>query len=252
MAGPLLGPFAAGGLIIVLVIFMLINREDMRNRLIALIGHGQLTATTHALEEASDRISRYLLMQLILNGAFGIAVSLGLLLIGVPYAPLWGFFAAVLRYIPYLGSWLSALLPIAMSLLVSDSWTQPILIAVLFLALELPINLFVEPWLYGRRTGVSEAALLVAVAFWAWLWGPVGLILASPLTACLVVLGKYVPALSFFNTLLGDRPVLDPPIRYYQRLLARDHDEAVEIAEEQSKNSSVEAVYDQVLVPALN
>lgn len=252
VAGPLLEPIANAGLVLVLMIFMLINREDLRDRVIALIGLVQLTETTRAFDDAGERISRYLLMQLLVNGGFGIAVMIGLLVIGVPYAPLWGFFAAVLRYIPYLGPWLAALLPIALSLLISRDWSTALMVIGLFGVLELTTNMAIEPMVYGRGIGVSQAALLVSVAFWTWFWGPVGLILASPLTVCLVVLGKHVPFLRFFETLLGDRPALDPPIRYYQRLLARDQDEAAELAEEQATAAPLEQVYEQLLLPALS
>jgi len=251
VAGPMLEPIANAGLVLVLMIFMLINREDLRDRVIALVGQVQLAETTRAFDDAGERISRYLLMQLIVNAGFGIAVMLGLLIIGVPYAPLWGFFAAVFRYIPYLGPWLAAVLPIALSLLISRDWSTALMVVGLFAGLELITNMVVEPLLYGRGIGVSQAALLVSVAFWTWFWGPVGLVLASPLTVCLVVLGKHVPFLRFFETLLGDRPALDPPIRYYQRLLAHDQDEAAELAEDQAGHAPLDHVYDQILMPAL-
>jgi len=251
VAGPMLEPLANAGLVLVLMIFMLINREDLRDRVIALVGQVQLAETTRAFDDAGERISRYLLMQLIVNAGFGVAVMLGLLLIGVPYAPLWGFFAALLRYIPYLGPWLAALLPIALSLLISRDWSTAIMVVALFAVLELITNMAVEPVMYGRGIGVSQAALLVSVAFWTWFWGPVGLVLASPLTVCLVVLGKHVPHLRFFETMLGDRPALEPPIRYYQRLLARDQDEAAELAEDQATRLTLAEVYDGILMPAL-
>ena len=249
---PLLEPIATAALVMVLVIFLLLRREDMRDRLIGLVGRGRLTLTTKALDEAGYRISRYLLMQLILNASFGLVVALGLFLIGVPYAFLWGFLAGVLRYIPYLGPWLAAILPLALAILVFRGWVAPIAVVGLFLVLEVINNLFLEPWLYGRNVGVSDAAAIVAVAFWTWLWGPIGLVLAFPLTVCLAVLGRYVPALKFFDTMLGDRPALDPHVGFYQRLLAHDEDEATEIAEESLKRSSLEEVYDDVLLPALS
>lgn len=230
--GPALAPFATAGLTLVLVIFMLFRREDLRDRLITLVGRRQLSVTTRALDEASERISRYLLLQLAVNTGFGVATTLGLWLIGIPYAPLWGFLAGVLRYIPYLGAWLAALLPIGMSILVTPGWSEPLLVVALFLVIEFVANMLIEPWLYGRGIGVSQPATLVMIAFWTWLWGPVGLVLATPLTVCLVVLGKYVPALKSLDIALSDRPALDPPFAYYQRLLARDEDEALMIAEE--------------------
>ncbi|HEU0200107.1 MAG TPA: AI-2E family transporter [Burkholderiaceae bacterium] len=248
---PVLAPLAAVGLAVVLVIFMLIRREDLRDRLISLVGHGRVTVTTKALDEASERISRYLLMQLIVNGTFGLAVGIGLYFIGIPHAALWGFLAAVLRYIPYIGPWIAASLPFTMTILVSETWTPPLLVIALFLVAELLSNLVMEPWLYGRRIGISETALLVMIAFWTWLWGPIGLVLATPLTVCLALLGKYVPLLSFFDTLLSDGPALDVRIGYYQRLLARDQDEASDIAQAYMQRSSLEKTCDGLLIPAL-
>jgi predicted PurR-regulated permease PerM len=248
---PLLEPIASVGLAVVLVIFMLIKREDLRDRVISLVGHARVTITTKALDEAGQRISRYLLMQAIINGSFGLAVCIGLLVIGVPYAMLWGLLAGVLRYIPYLGPWVAAVLPILMSFLVSDSWLPPMLVIALFLVLEFFSNMVMEPLLYGRGVGVSEAATLVMVAFWTWLWGPIGLVLATPLTVCLAVLGRYVPFLKFLDTLLSDQPALDPHIGYYQRLIAKDQDEATDIAEEHLAATSWDETADALLIPAL-
>ena len=198
----MLEPLAAAGLVIVLVVFMLIQREDLRNRLIRLVGYGRLTFTTRALEEAGQRISHYLLMQTIINSSFGLAVGLALYLIGVPYAVLWGFFAAVLRFIPYVGPFAAAIMPSALSLAVFEGWLWPILVVGIFVALELSCNMVLEPLLYSESAGVSGVGLLVAVAFWTWLWGPVGLVLATPLTVCVVVLGKYVPGMDFIGVLI--------------------------------------------------
>ncbi|GKS69521.1 ABC transporter permease [Nitrosomonas sp. PY1] len=252
IAGPVLEPLANIGLVIVLIIFMLINREDLRDRFIALVGIGQMTDTTRALEDAGDRISRYLLIQLFINCCYGMAVGIGLWLIGVPYFILWGSFAALLRYIPYLGAWLSALLPIALSLLISPDWSIALMVIALFLMLELVTNMIAEPMLYGRGIGVSQAALLVTVAFWAWLWGPIGLILASPLTVCLAVLGRHVPFLKFLDILLGDRPTLSSSQRYYQRLLAKDEDEASDIIERYIEDDSMVHAFDKIIIPALS
>jgi predicted PurR-regulated permease PerM len=251
VAGPLLEPLADTGLVLVLVIFMLINREDLRDRVIALIGPAQVADTTRALDDAGGRVSRYLLRQLLVNVGYGIAVMLGLWAIGVPYAPLWGFFAALLRYIPYLGPWLAAMLPIMLSLLIARAWTTALEVVALFGVLETITNMVVEPMVYGRGMGVSQAALLVAVAFWTWFWGPVGLVLASPLTVCLVVLGRHVPFLKFFDTMLGDRPALEAPVRYYQRLLARDQDEAEELVESLVEDSDLATTFDDVLIRSL-
>lgn len=249
---PMFERLASGGLAIVLVIFMLMQREDLRNRLIRLIGYGHLTLTTKALEEASQRISRYLLMQSIINTSFGIAVGIALYFIGLPYALLWGFLAAMLRFIPYVGPWAATIMPSALSLIVFEGWMWPALVVAVFLVLELVNNMILEPLLYGESAGVSEVGLLIAVAFWTWLWGPVGLILATPLTVCVVVLSKYVPQLDFINVLMSDEPVMKSDISYYQRLLAGDQDEAAEIVEEHLKTHQVEKIYDEVLVLALN
>ena len=248
----LLEPLATVGLVIVLVIFMLMQYAQLRSRLIRLAGYGHLTIATKALDEVGQRISRYLLMQSIINGSYGIAVGAGLFLIGVPYAILWGFLAAVFRFIPYVGPVVSAVLPSALSLAVFPGWTQPFLVIGLILMLELVSNMIMEPLLYGQSVGVSEVALLVAIAFWTWLWGPVGLFLATPMTVCLGVLGKYIPQLEFIGVLLGDEPGMEPSTHYYQRLVAHDQDEAAALAEEYRKTHSLEAVYDDILIPALN
>ncbi len=252
--GPMLEPLANAGLIIVLVCFMLLNREDLRDRVISLIGVEQIAHTTRAFEDAGERVSRYLLMQLLINVGYGIAVALGLWLIGVPYAALWGFFGALLRYIPYLGPWLTAILPIMLSLLISPDWSLAIMVLAMFCVLELITNMIIEPMLYGRGIGVSQAALLVCVAFWTWLWGPIGLILASPLTVCIVVLGRYVPYLSFLDTLLGDRPALSVGQRFYQRLLADDVDEATGLVEQElssNTDKTLAQAFDDLAIPAL-
>ena len=241
---------AHASLVFVLVIFMLIERGTLLDRLIRLVGYSRVTVTTKALEEAGQRISRYLVMQSIINGSYGCAVGLGLLLIGLPYALLWGFLAAFLRFIPYVGPTLAALLPMALSLAVFIGWMKPLLVGGLFLILELGTNLVLEPLLYGRSAGVSQVALLVAIAFWTWLWGPIGLLLATPLTVCLGVLGKHVPQLAFLGVLVNDETVTELN-RYYQRLVARDQDGAAEIVEGHLKTQPLGAVYDEVLVPAL-
>jgi hypothetical protein len=238
-------------LALVLVVFMLLEREALRNRLIRLVGNGRMTVTTKALDDAGERISRYLLMQLAVNGSYGLAWGLGLSLIGVDYALLWGFLAAVLRYIPYLGASLAALFPIVVSLGQFPGWWQPIAVIGLFLTLELISNNVIEPWLYGQSIGVSPVAMIISAAFWTFLWGPIGLVLSGPLTVCLVVLGKHVPELEFFAVLLGDAPALDPDVSYYQRLLARDQDEAAQLVLAQAKASPPEQIYDALLVPAL-
>ena len=252
LLGSLLKALGGLALALVLVIFMLLKREDLRNRLIRLVSHGQITVMTKALADAGQRISRFLLMQLFVNATVGVAVGLGLLAFGIPYSFLWGLLVAVFRYIPYIGVWIAALPPIILSLAMYVGWFQPLLLIALFLVIELITSNVVEPRLYGRSIGVSEVALLVAAALWAFLWGPIGLVLSSPLTVCLVVLGKYVPQLKFLDVLLGDEPPLDAHITFYQRLLARDQDEATQLVLAQAKASSPEQVYDEFLVPALN
>jgi predicted PurR-regulated permease PerM len=239
-------------LAVVLVIFILLNRESLRDRMIRLAGQGHLTATTRAVDDAAQRISRFLLVQLCVNCGFGAALSAGLLLIGVPYALLWGFLAAMLRYIPYLGAWIAAIAPVLLSIAVFDSWGPPLLTMGFIAILELTTNNVVEPRAYGHSMGVSEVALLVAAAFWTFLWGPVGLVLSSPLTVCLVVLGKHVPQLEFFDILLGDEPALAPHVTFYQRLLARDRGEALELAKARAKASDQESTYEELLLPALS
>jgi predicted PurR-regulated permease PerM len=248
---PLLEPLGTAAFVVVLVIFMLLRYEDLRNRLIGLVGSGQLTVTTRALDDAGRRVSRYLLMQCVINGSYGLAMGLGLFLIGIPYAVLWGFLAAVFRYIPYVGPWIAAFFPITMSLVAFPGWTQLALVLGLFGLLELWSNMLMEPWLYGHSVGVSEVGLLVVTGFWTWLWGPIGLVLSTPLTVCLVVLGRHVPHLHFFEMLFGKAPALDPPVVYYQRLLARDQEEATELAEDYVKTHTLDAVADDVLIPAL-
>jgi predicted PurR-regulated permease PerM len=246
----LLQALASALVVTVLMIFMLLERRELRDRVILLIGYRRMTATTRARDEAGARISRYLLMQSTINGSFGVVVGLGLFLIGVPYAVIWGALAAALRFIPYVGSFVAALLVLALTLAVFPGWLQPALVLGLFLVLDLVV-MVVEPWLYGQSAGVSQVALLIAVIFWAWLWGPVGLLLATPLTVCLIVLGKHLPALGFLVVLMGDRPVIEAKARYYQRLLARDQDEATDIVETYVSADGRESVYDAVLLPAL-
>jgi predicted PurR-regulated permease PerM len=251
LAAPLVEGLLNAALITMLVTFMLIQREDLRNRVLRLIGHGRLTSTTKALDDAAQRISRFLFMQSIINLFFGLLATTGLFFIGMPFALLWGFLAGCLRFIPYLGIWIALLFPIAYSVAIFPGWLQPALVIGLFVILELITANVLEPILLGHSTGISPIALLVAAAFWSWLWGPLGLILATPLTTCLVVLGKYVPHLEFLDTLLGDKPALQTDISFYQRLLARDQDEAVELLEEYVQTHAPETLYDEVLLPAL-
>jgi predicted PurR-regulated permease PerM len=249
--GPLLEFLGSAGIVMVLVVFFLVRRDDLRDRFIRLVGNGHVTVTTQMLEDAATRVSRYLSMQFLINVSFGAAVAGGLYFIGVPNAILWGILATTLRFIPYIGPWIAAAMPICLSMAISTSWVAPILTIGLFMVLELFINYVIEPWLYGKNTGVSAVAVLVAAVFWTWLWGVVGLLLATPLTVCLLVLGKHVPQLSFLDTLLGNEPVFEPKKRIYQRLLAGDQEEASELLEDFLVDQPAVDVYDEVLIPAL-
>jgi len=245
------GPLASMGLVVLLVVFMLFERVELRNRLIRLVGYGRLTLTTRALDEAAGRISRYLLGQSIVNAGLGLAFGVGLYFIGLPYALVWGALLAALRFVPYIGVWLGVLPPILFSLAVFEGWSRALYIVALFVGLELIVSVGVEPIIYSQRAGVSKVALLVAVAFWTWLWGPVGLVLATPLTVCLVVLAKHIPEMDFVAILAGDEPALEPSVTYYQRLLAEDQDEATEIVEKFLADNLPERLYDDLLIPAL-
>ena len=248
---PLVKPLGKAAVVIIFVIFMLLKREDLKDRLFRLIGSGHLHITMEALDEAGSRVSRYLLMQTLINGAMGIAVAVGLFLIGLPHALLWGFLCAVLRFIPYLGFVVAAGLPIALSIAVFNNWIPTVVVIGLFVVLELITNNVVEPWLYGAHTGVSSFALIVAVVVWTSLWGPAGLLLSTPLTVCLVVIGKHVPQLQFLNVLLGDEPGLAPQMRLYQRLVAANREEADEIVDSFLKEHDLAALYDELLIPTL-
>jgi predicted PurR-regulated permease PerM len=251
MFGTLLEVLGSTGIVVVLVIFFLVRREDLRDRFIRLVGKGQVTVTTQAIEDAAARVSRYLSMQFLLNVTFGVSVTIGLYLIGVPGAILWGILGAALRFIPYIGAWIAAAIPIGLSMALSTGWVAPILTLGLFGGLELFIGNVLEPWLYGKNTGVSPVAVLVAAVFWTWLWGAVGLLLATPLTVCLMVIGKYVPQLSFLDILLGNDEVFEPPKRIYQRLLAGDQEESTELIYGYLEHMPLLELYDNVLVPAL-
>jgi hypothetical protein len=238
--------------VVVLVIFMLLERRDLRDRLIGLFGHGRLANTTKALDEAGSRVSRQLLMQSLVNLVYGAAAGVGLYFLDVPYPLVWAALAAVLRFVPYLGPVLGAGAPILVSLAAAEGWARPVWVMALFVALELLTNLVLETVLYAGAAGVSAVALLAAVAFWTWLWGPLGMLMATPLTVCLVVLGKHVPGLEFVGTLMADTPALAPDNSYYQRLLARDQSDAADLIEQHIKNESPRSVYDALLLPALN
>ena len=229
---PLVSPLATTGLIIIVTIFMLLERENLRDRFIRLVGYGDLHRTTEALQDAGRRVGQYLLMQLVVNVTYAIPITIGLWLLGIPNALLWGVLALVLRFVPYIGPAIGMLLPMLLALAVAPGWSLVLWTGALFLVMELISNNVVEPWLYGSKTGLSPLAIIVAAIFWTWLWGPVGLILSTPLTVCLVVLGRHVPQFEFFEVLFGNEPVLEPKERLYQRLLAGDPEEATDYAEE--------------------
>jgi predicted PurR-regulated permease PerM len=250
--GPIVGPVGTAGLVLAMVIFMLLERRDLRDRAIGLFGHGQLAITTKAFDEAGTRVSRQLLMQSLVNLVYGIAAGAGLYFLGVPYPLVWAALAAVLRFIPYVGPVLGAGAPILVSLAAAEGWAGPLWVLGLFVVLELFTNLVLETVLSAGAAGVSPVALLASVAFWTWLWGPLGLLMATPLTVCLVVLGKHVPGLEFVGLLLADTPALAPEYGYYQRLLARDESEAADLIERYIKTESPRSVYDALLLPALN
>ncbi len=249
---PVLAPLGRAGIVLIFTVFMLFKREDLRNRVLRLAGLGQLNLMTQALDDATGRVSRYILMQFLVNAGFGVLFGLGLYWIGVPNPALWGAVAGILRIVPYVGTLVAATMPIALSLAVFDGWLKPLLVFLLVAMLELIIGNFIEPWLYGAHVGISSLALLVTAVFWAVLWGPAGLILSTPLTVCVVVLGRYVPQLSFLHILLGDEPVLAAEAQLYQRLLAMDQQEAHGIVDHFLKDKSLIELYDSVLIPALS
>jgi predicted PurR-regulated permease PerM len=250
--GSLAGLLLTAIIVIVFVIFMLLQQEDLRDRVIRLAGAGRLNVTTKALDETGERVSRYLVAQLIVNVAFGIPAGVALYFLGVPNPILWGMLAALFRYIPYLGIWIAAVMPAAVLFAIDPSWVKPFLVFGIYFGIDLLMYNFVEPWVYGNSTGMTPLAILVAAVFWTWLWGAVGLLLATPLTVCFAVLGRHVPSLRFLGVLLSDEPGLSPEKRFYQRLLATDVEEAAGVAEEFLKQNSLEKLYDTVIIPALS
>jgi predicted PurR-regulated permease PerM len=251
LLGPLAGSVETAGLVIIFVTFMLINWEDLRSRLIRLGGQGRLSVVTQAMEEASQGLSRYLLLQFLVNSCYGCIFGTALYFIGVPHALLWGALATALRFVPYIGVWIACAFPVAMAVAVFPGWKHALFVFAIFVALEIITANAVEPWLYGSHAGITPFAILVAAVFWATLWGPVGLVLSVPLTLCLILVGRYVPQMSFLEVLLGDAPPLRPEENYYQRLLATDQDEATELAHSYLEGKSLQNVYESLLVPAL-
>lgn len=248
---PLLGPLGTAGLVIVLALFLLLEREELRDRMIWLTGARDLSLTTQALDDAGKRVSRYLAMQSLVCAIHGVTVAVGLAVIGVPGAVLWGALSALLRFLPYFGPWIAAALPIALSFAAFHGWSQPLLTIGLFVCLELVSNNVLEPWLYGSSVGLSPFGVVFSAVFWTWLWGIPGLVIATPLTVCLVVAGRYVHSLRHFPVLLGDQPALPPDVRLYQRLLALDLDEAALVLRDALARGSVEEVSDRVVLPVI-
>ena len=251
LIAPLVSPLATTGIIVIFVIFILIQREDLRNRLIRLAGSKDLQRTTAALDDAAGRLSRLFLNQLLINTGFGILIGSGLWLIGIPSPVLWGILATVLRFVPYIGSVISAAFPLVLAVAVDPGWSMLAWTAALFFVIEPLVGQVVEPMVYGRSTGLSPVAVVVSATFWTALWGPIGLVLATPLTVCLVVLGRHVERLAFLDVMFGDRPALSPAEIFYQRMLAGDPTEAAEKAEEFLKERSLSSYYDDVAMKGL-
>ncbi len=250
--GPAASILLTAAMVFLFAFVMLLHRDDLGDRFIRMVGRGNILVTTRGLEEAAKKVSGYLWRLLLLNGLHGLAVAIGLAWIGIPNALLWGLVAAMLRFIPYVGPWIAASLPILTALAVSPGWSEPLLTLGLFATLELISNNLLEPWIYGKGTGISPLAILVSALFWTWLWGPVGLVLSTPLTVCLVVMGKHVPQLQFLNLIFGDAPGLSPPSRLYQRLIASDQDPAWLVLRTELERQSLHEVYDSVVLPALS
>jgi predicted PurR-regulated permease PerM len=248
---PFAKPVGTALAVVVFTILMLLNRENLRERLIGLIGPRQINVTTQALGEAAYRVSSYLYMQLVVNMLFGIPFGIALYFIGIPNAMLWGLLGTLLRFIPYAGVWVAAALPAVLAFAIFDGWSEVVWVLATFFVLEILLVNAVEPYLYGRSAGLSAIAIIAAALFWTWLWGPVGLLLAIPLTVCVAVMGRYIPELGYLNVLLGVEPVLTPEARFYQRLIALDQEEAGELAEKHAAEHGVPALFDDVLVPAL-
>jgi predicted PurR-regulated permease PerM len=248
---PALGPLATAGIIVIVTVFMLLQQEDVRDRLIRLFGSNDLHRTTLALDDAGYRLSRYFLVQLGLNTAFGILIAVGLFFIGVPNPVLWGILAMLMRFVPYIGSLISGVLPVVLAAAVEPGWSMALWTAALFLVVEPIMGQAVEPVVYGHSTGLSPLSVVIAAIFWTWLWGPVGLILSTPITLCLVVIGRHIEPLQFLDVLLGDRPALTPVEGFYQRILAGDADEAMDQAEMLLGECSLSDYYDQVAIKGL-
>jgi predicted PurR-regulated permease PerM len=247
----LLHPLATTGIIFVFVVFILFQREDLRNRLIKLAGTSDLHKTTAALDDAGRRLSRLLLTQLAINTAFGVIIGTGLWIIGVPSPVLWGILSGILRFVPYIGAFIAAVFPLTLAIAIDPGWSMVVSTGILYLAIEPLLGNIVEPLLYGHSSGLSPVALVVSATFWTSLWGPIGLILAAPMTICLVVMGRHVERLKFLDVMLGDEPPLSPPEIFYQRMLADDPAEEVDRAETVLKEQPLLAYYDDVALKGL-
>jgi predicted PurR-regulated permease PerM len=252
LLGPLLAPIGTAVIVIAFASVMLLKREDLRSRILRLIGQNQLNLATAAFDDAAERVSRYLRLQFLVNTAFGALITIGLYFIGIPNFFLWGVLAGTLRFVPYLGPVLGASLPTIVALAVSEHWQQPLLCLGLFLVIEPVTGYVVEPALYGTHTGISSLAILVSATIWTALWGPIGLVLSTPLTVCAMVIGRYVPQFGFLHVLLGDQPALSLSAQIYQRLLAMDNTEAHAVIDEFLKDHSLSEIYDDLLIPALS
>ena len=251
ISGPVLRPLVTTGIVVVFVIFFLLQRQDLRDRFISLAGAGDLQRTTHALDDAARRLSRYLLSQTAVNASLGLLVGTGLWLIGVPNPVVWGILMMLMRFVPFIGTVVAIAFPAALAVAIDPGWSMLLWVVGLFLVAEAVTSQVIEPWLYGHNTGLSPVAVIVAAAFWALLWGPVGLLLSTPLTMCLVVLGRHVQRLRFLEVLLGDRPALALEESFYQRILADDPDEAAHQAEGFLKDQTLAAYYDEVAIKGL-
>jgi predicted PurR-regulated permease PerM len=248
---PLIDPLTTAGLVVIFVIFFLSQRQDLRDRLIRLAGSHDLQRTTDAINDGAERLSRYFLAQTALNGLFGVIVGIALTFIGVPNPVLFGILAMVLRFVPYIGAFIAAIFPIALAVAVDPGWSMALMTTALFLVVEPLIGQVIEPLVYGHSTGLTPVAVIIAATFWTWLWGPIGLLLSTPLTVCLGVLGRHIPWLRFLDVMIGDEPPLSPAQSFYQRALAADIDEAVDQAVEILPRRSLSYVYDKVVMEAL-
>lgn len=251
LLAPVVGPLETFVIVVVVAIFVLLQREDLRDRVIRLFGSSDLHRTTRAIDDAAARLSRYFLTQLLLNGLFGGVIAFGLWWIGVSSPLLWGLLAGLLRFVPYVGAFLAALPPLLLAIGAEPGWTMAIMVGALFLVTEPVMGYVVEPLVYGHSTGLSPLAVIVAAIFWTWLWGPIGLLLSTPMTLCLVVLGRHVPQMEFIDVLFGDRPALTPVESFYQRMLAGNIDEVEGQATQLLKERSLSSYYDEVVVPGL-